>query len=165
MGSVGRWRGLRRLALAVYEGDLIAAGNFTTAGGVTVNRIARWNGETWSALGSGLNDAVGALAVYNGELIAGGRFTTAGGVKANQIARWDGYQWQPLGGGVTGRHRTPTSAPCLSTKTLWSSAASSPPCRRDACPEHRPLGWREMGGHRRRGRRLGPRPDRCRTAN
>ncbi|MFN8730160.1 MAG: hypothetical protein ACK5Z4_09920, partial [Planctomyces sp.] len=37
-------------------GDLIAGGRFTTAGGVTVNSIARWNGSAWSALGTGMNN-------------------------------------------------------------------------------------------------------------
>ncbi|MEO6708167.1 MAG: hypothetical protein ABI054_13720, partial [Planctomycetota bacterium] len=31
---------------------LYAAGNFVSAGGVTANSIARWNGSSWSALGS-----------------------------------------------------------------------------------------------------------------
>ena len=45
------------------NGDLIAAGSFTTAGGVTVNRIARWDGSTWSALGTGMNNSVYARFV------------------------------------------------------------------------------------------------------
>jgi hypothetical protein len=28
-------------------GELIVAGNFTTAGGVSCNRIALWNGNAW----------------------------------------------------------------------------------------------------------------------
>ena len=66
-------------ALTVYNGELIAGGRFTTAGGVTCNYIARWNGATWQPLGAGMNGDVYALTVYNGELIAGGYFTTAGG--------------------------------------------------------------------------------------
>jgi hypothetical protein len=42
-------------APAVYDGDLIAAGAFTEAGGVPVNRIARWDGTDWSPLGSGID--------------------------------------------------------------------------------------------------------------
>ncbi|HQL55223.1 MAG TPA: hypothetical protein PLQ87_10995, partial [Phycisphaerae bacterium] len=42
-------------ALTVYNNDLIAGGLFTTAGGVACNRIARWNGSVWQALGSGMN--------------------------------------------------------------------------------------------------------------
>jgi hypothetical protein len=71
------------------NGDLIAGGDFTTAGGVPANRIARWNGSAWSALGSGMNSDVYALTTLpSGDLIAGGGFTTAGGVVAPYIARW-----------------------------------------------------------------------------
>jgi hypothetical protein len=93
------------LALTVSGTNLYAGGNFTTAGGVTVNSIARWDGSTWSALGSGVagkNGAVYALAVSGNVLYAGGSFITAGGVEANGIARWDGKAWSTLGSGVNG---------------------------------------------------------------
>jgi len=83
-------------ALTVYNNRLIAGGAFTTAGGVTANRIAAWDGATWSALGSGINGSVSALTVYANKLIAGGAFTTAGGVAANRIAAWDGATWSAL---------------------------------------------------------------------
>jgi hypothetical protein len=74
-------------------GDLIAGGNFTTAGGVPANFVARWNGSIWSALGSGMTG--GNFTVVNslitlpsGDLIAGGQFTTAGDVFAPYLARW-----------------------------------------------------------------------------
>ncbi|MFH0983158.1 MAG: hypothetical protein V2A79_16685 [Planctomycetota bacterium] len=73
---------------------LYAGGAFTAAGGVLANRIAKWNGTQWSALGSGLTGGsspyVSALAVFDDgtgpALYAGGEFTTAGGVPANRIA-------------------------------------------------------------------------------
>ncbi len=85
-------------ALAVDgSGNLYAGGNFTTAGGVTVNYIAKWDGTSWSALGSGMNGTVYALAVdASGNLYAGGGFTTAGGVAANNIAKWNGTSWSAL---------------------------------------------------------------------
>ncbi len=75
-------------ALAVLpNGDLVAAGDFSSAGGTPANRIARWNGTSWSAMGSGLSAVVRALAVLpNGDLAVGGDFTTAGGVPANRFA-------------------------------------------------------------------------------
>jgi hypothetical protein len=78
---------------------LIAAGDFTMAGGVMANRIARWDGKSWSAFGTGMNNSVSALTVYNGELVAGGSFTSADGRSANRVARWDGSSWQALGNG------------------------------------------------------------------
>jgi hypothetical protein len=90
-------------ALMVYEGDLIAGGNFDTAGGVEAASIARWDGSQWHPLGAGIDNAyVNALFVYNGDLIAGGSFSTAGGIPAHGVARWDGSAWHALGSGVGG---------------------------------------------------------------
>ena len=56
-------------ALAVYDDgngpSLHAGGSFSSAGGVLANRVARWDGSTWSALGVGLNSDVLALTVYD----------------------------------------------------------------------------------------------------
>ena len=92
-------------ALAVYNGDLIAAGEFTHAGELSASSIARWDGLRWWPLGAGVAEGdsrgfVRALTIFNGELVVGGRFTTAGGSSASNIARWDGAHWQVLGGGV-----------------------------------------------------------------
>ncbi len=88
---------------------LYAGGVFATAGGVTVNRIARWDGAAWSGVGSGMDSRVAALTVFDDgsgggpSLYAGGWFTTAGGMTVNHIARWDGAQWSSLGSGISGR--------------------------------------------------------------
>jgi len=69
------------------SGNLYAGGEFPTAGGTTVNNIAKWNGTSWSALGTGTNGEVDALAIdSSGNLYAGGDFTTAGGTTANLLA-------------------------------------------------------------------------------
>ncbi|MEI7983732.1 MAG: T9SS type A sorting domain-containing protein [Bacteroidota bacterium] len=87
-------------ASTVYNGELIVGGRFTSAGGVPANYIAKWNGTSWSALGTGLDGWVNALTDYNGELIAGGSFTNAGGMIVNNIARWNGSTWNKLGSGT-----------------------------------------------------------------
>jgi hypothetical protein len=90
-------------ALAVSGGDLYAGGFFTTAGGTSANYVAKWNGSSWSALGSGMDGgipAVYALAVSGSNLYAGGLFTMAGGNAASRIAKWDGSSWSPLGSGI-----------------------------------------------------------------
>jgi hypothetical protein len=79
---------------------LIAAGDFTIAGGAAAQRIASWDGSSWSPLGSGLDGDVDALTVYDNKLIAGGSFLVAGGVIAKNIAAWDGSSWSPLGSGL-----------------------------------------------------------------
>ncbi|UCD64263.1 MAG: hypothetical protein JSW34_02160 [Candidatus Zixiibacteriota bacterium] len=98
----------RVLALTVYEGKLIAGGDFTTAGGVLVNHIASWDGSNWSwlrpgpPLDPGCDDRIVAMTVYDEKLIVAGNFHTAGGVAANHIASWDGSSWSPLGSGTSG---------------------------------------------------------------
>ena len=91
-------------ALLVSGTNLYAGGHFTTAGGVSANNIAKWNGSAWSALGSGIGGyypIVQALAVSVTNLYAGGEFVTAGGGQVNGIAKWDGNSWSPLGSGVS----------------------------------------------------------------
>jgi hypothetical protein len=76
-------------ALAVYNGDLIAGGGFTTAGGMSANRIARWDGSTWHPLGSGISrEGVAALTLHDGQLVAGGGFFTVDGEVSAAWARW-----------------------------------------------------------------------------
>jgi len=96
------------LALTVFDDGtgpaLYAGGSFTTAGGVSANRIAKWDGSSWSPFGSGMNNIVSALTVLDDgtgpALYAGGFFTTAGGLPASRIAKWDGSSWAPLGSGM-----------------------------------------------------------------
>jgi hypothetical protein len=57
---------------------------------LAVNRIARWNGSSWSPLGSGIDgSSVLCLAVLpDGDLVAGGYFGSAGNQPASSWARW-----------------------------------------------------------------------------
>ena len=86
--------------LAASGTNLYVGGVFTTAGGIAANNIAKWDGSSWSALGSGLNSNVFALAVSGDDLYAGGWFTSAGGTAARNIAKWDGSSWSALGSGI-----------------------------------------------------------------
>ena len=73
---------------------LYAGGSFTTAGGVSASHMAKWDGSTWSPLGSGINGHVRAMTIFDDgsgpALFAGGQFATAGGSPAHNIARWNG---------------------------------------------------------------------------
>ena len=94
-------------ALTVFHGDLIATGTFTEAGTLVVNGIARWDGNAWYNLGSGLDGTGAALTVYQGELHVGGWFGRCGQTGAVNLARWDGNAWQNLGTGISGGYTTP----------------------------------------------------------
>lgn len=72
--------------------NLYAGGAFTMAGGVSANHVAKWDGTSWSALGSGVGYfTVRDLAVDgSGNLYAGGDFNTAGGKQSLNFAIWHG---------------------------------------------------------------------------
>ena len=83
-------------ALEATPGGLYVGGEFTDAGGVAnADRIAKWNGSSWSALSPISNGRVFAIAVSGGKVYAGGNFTTAGNEDANNLAVWDGGSWKP----------------------------------------------------------------------
>ena len=121
---VARWAGAAWQALApgpgaglngtvnavavAANGDVYVGGSFTQAGSVFANRVAKWNGTAWSALGTGVDamttsagPAVDALAVApNGDVYAVGSFAQAGGITVNNIAKWNGSNWSALGTGT-----------------------------------------------------------------
>jgi hypothetical protein len=67
--------------------DLVAAGNFNTAGGINASGVARWDGHQWHAMGVQLGIADLAFSPATGELHAGG---------ASGIQKWTGTQWVPV---------------------------------------------------------------------
>jgi len=85
---------------AIYDsaGNLYVAGDFVTAynapgtgSPITVNRVAKWDGTSWSPLGAGFVGPVYALTLDT----LGGLF--AGGPGTNGVKRWDGTSWVTLG--------------------------------------------------------------------
>jgi hypothetical protein len=71
-------------ALAVWDGDLYAAGNIATIGGVPFNRVVRWNGTNWESLPP-LADASDLIVFEN-------RFYAYAGSQAFEFA---GGNWIP----------------------------------------------------------------------
>jgi hypothetical protein len=129
-------------ALAVAGTNLYAGGWFTVAGGVSANYIARWNGSTWSAMGSGLDGEVNALAVSGNTLYAGGVFTTAGGKVSASVAEailtlsafpvFEGVPVHNANGSITLNLSTTTntssrlySATNLSAPILWQTISTN----------------------------------------
>ncbi len=85
---------------------LYVGGKFNSIGGVAANNVARWDGTSWSALGTlEPNNAVQALAFHDDgtgggmQLYAGGPFLKAGGQFVFGIARFDGTAWHGVGNG------------------------------------------------------------------
>jgi hypothetical protein len=72
---------------------LYVGGAFPIVSGVPVTNIAKWNGQSWSAVGGGGvgvwngNPAVQKLGTFNGGLLAAGAFSIAGGLPAASVAR------------------------------------------------------------------------------
>lgn len=96
--SIGTASGGDAQSLAIdAAGNLYAGGAFTSIGGVTAARIARYNGVTWFPLGSGLNNSINLRAMSfdnRGLLYVGGDFTTAGGITTpTGSAVWNGSAW------------------------------------------------------------------------
>lgn len=119
--AIARWNGSRWSALgggiviapataqsigAIIEhaGFVYVGGSFSSAGGNPVHNIARWDGQSWSAVGSsslanGGPASVSSMAVYQGKLYASGRFEFGDGRPDDSVAAWDGQRWSRVGDG------------------------------------------------------------------
>ena len=98
-------------AMCVYDDGngpaLYVGGILGSASGIPADNVAKWDGSTWSALGSGVTGggqypAVNTLVVYDDgsgpALYVGGQFTSAGGVPVNGVAKWNGATWSSIPG-------------------------------------------------------------------
>ena len=95
-------------AIAVSGSTVYVGGSFATAGGLPASLVAKWNGTTWTNLGTGIQGAsVYALAVIGTRLYVGGQFTMAGGLSATNVACWDGSFWTTMGSGNSANGASP----------------------------------------------------------
>ena len=90
----GRFVPLRGIyALAVDGSNIYAGGHIVGAGGIAANKLARWDGNSWSALGSGIDWCsrrllnVRAIAVSRSDVYVGDYFQLAGNIPASGIAK------------------------------------------------------------------------------
>jgi hypothetical protein len=92
-----------RTISAVDTSNVYVGGWFTTANGVTVNGIAKWDGSSWSALVSGLNNSsVEGISVLDASniYVCGENFTASiNGVWGYRVIKWSGTNWSTLGSG------------------------------------------------------------------
>ena len=89
-------------ALAVNGDRLYIGGRFRDAGGVAgADNVAVWDGDEWSALGSGLDGTVNTIALMGDDVFVGGEFENASGIEeADYLARWDGEDWHAVVAGL-----------------------------------------------------------------
>lgn len=81
-------------ALVVHDGSLFAA--YRASDELAHQRIARWDGQTWTALESWPDLDVGQLAVHGGELYAGGANMSPSTFLPAR--HWTGEAWVTFGG-------------------------------------------------------------------
>lgn len=103
-------------SLAFAGEDLIAGGRFQFANGsIGPHLVAKWNGKTWSSLGTGItipnnrNGEVQTLAT-DGNIVFAGGVSFPNGVTTYQVNRWDGTNWASIG------EQIPSFATALATR-------------------------------------------------
>jgi len=84
--------------------NLYLGGKFNIANDKIANGIARWDGNQWHSIGTGIENGVGgdipgvqSIAIAQGKIFIGGQFQTAGSHRVDGLACWDGQQWSSLG--------------------------------------------------------------------
>jgi hypothetical protein len=119
LNGIGRWDGsnlsalgsglagglvTRALAIESFQGQVIVAGDFTTAGGITSRGVAAWNGGSWTSLGGGVIDTpfpgtgIGNITAGIGNallatpegLFIGGGFDQLGNVFSSNVGLFTG---------------------------------------------------------------------------
>jgi PKD repeat protein len=80
-------------------GNLYAGGSFINLDAIpAADHVAKYNGATWSAMDSGVDDHVRSLASDGTNVFIGTDALDIGGLaRADHVARWDGSAWHALG--------------------------------------------------------------------
>ena len=127
--------------LAVFDDGsgpaLFAGGDFTSLGGVPLERLAKWQAGAWTQVGGGASAVVLALEPVDlgdgPRLAVGGSFN---GTPASRIALWDGSSWSSLDLGTNGNVTSIVSIASPGDATLgtlvaggYFSSASGEPSR------------------------------------
>jgi hypothetical protein len=79
----------------VHDGDLIAVGEFKTAGDVNTTGVAAWNGTSWHDVGGGIPTFLQTQQPYCAASI-GGKLFVGGNLRwlnTMDVAVWDGSSW------------------------------------------------------------------------
>ncbi|MBX3725117.1 MAG: hypothetical protein KF823_04290 [Xanthomonadales bacterium] len=92
--SSGLGLGAPVYSLVLHQGELIASGVFTSAGGTFARGVARRTADGWQAMDQGLPGWVVDLVSHGGQLFA----AVSEYDVAPRVMRWNGSTWQQLGG-------------------------------------------------------------------
>lgn len=89
--------------VAMPDGSLVVAGEFTSAGQIFSDNIARWSNGDWTSI-AGTNGPIYRLHLNNGKLYVGGAFTRADAASVNNLATYEvaSGAWSNFNDGVTG---------------------------------------------------------------
>ncbi len=103
-------------AMTVYDDGngpaLYAAGRFNNVDGQNIQLLAKWNGSTWSKVGTGITrnastSDLSAITVFddgNGPaLYVGGYDFRPTGKPTSSVAKWNGVSWSNVGANLGGR--------------------------------------------------------------
>ena len=82
---------------SIYQDTLFATGLFSRICGDQVPNLAKWNGNNWEKVGSGIPENGHALEIIDDQLYLA-RYEPD--VDSNWIYRWDGNTWSRLGKGI-----------------------------------------------------------------
>jgi len=139
-------------SIVVNGTDVYIGGDFTVAynaaSDLTVNCITKWDGTSFSQLGSGASGSpvsVKALAMVGTNVYAGGDFSSIGGVAASNIAKWNGSGWSALG---TGTNNTVNSILAESSSSIYAGGAFSTAggLTRNFVAQWNGSSWLDVGG-------------------
>ncbi len=75
----------------IDNNDVYVGGIFSKAGGINANNIAKWNGNVWTAMGTG----IGGTTVQVTGIKKSGNFVYA--TSTIGVFRWDGNSWTQIG--------------------------------------------------------------------
>ena len=68
-----------------------------------IDYVAKYDGSTWTQIGSGIDDFVEGITKRGDDLYITGQFFSAGSGSANMVAHYDGVNWRNMGSGITQR--------------------------------------------------------------
>jgi hypothetical protein len=87
------------------RGNIFAGGRFSSAGGISVNNLAKWNGDEWLDVGGGIQSTkdspilVKSIIADGNDIYISGTFDIAGGTPVASAAKWNGSYFENLKGG------------------------------------------------------------------